>query len=357
MPRLALITTTDGDLPQLHVWAECLRPSDVIVIAGSSSAPGVTALRARSLVGDVPVVFLEGGGHWAGWIPDVGPDRAPLRNAALLEAIALDADAVLEVAPSVFPELPGRWFGDEIASVLMRDERRGARWNALDSPTGWHNPGALYDPQHVSRGHPDTPWEQHGVPSFNVHRGSIGLLSLPCLGGPDVSALEQHALRHRGALEIEDWHSQGPTVLAPGTWAPISGRALAYRSELAPAMAWPLGSVVQGDLCAGWVVQKVIEQRKWLVQIGSPLVRDSPKNDGIEARLAAEFDSHQVNHAISRTLRSVHLSNNDLDSDIGSCHRALSQATGTALLGPWLIALAYARNRAAEAKEQALAQS
>lgn len=308
MTRAAIISTTINPMPNMESWLTHMSPRDVMIIAGDHKTPHAEiermARRAREEYDlDVTYVRPEAQGRWLS--SEVLPwNCIQRRNIAILEAIDRTPEFIITIDDDNYPMTDVTHIGmswvDQVEWVLMRphDVVVGS------SNTGWFNPGELCRPRVTHRGFPFGRRHEEtelGL-SFNAGNPTVGVFAGLWYGDPDIDAIER-VVSQPDIKMIE----QVNVTLAPGTWAPFNSQSTAYRTELAPLMMCLPHVGRMDDIWASYVARAVMDHIGWLVQYGSPTVRQDRNPHDLFRDIQAEMLGYEHTQHLCDVLRGIEL--------------------------------------------------
>lgn len=274
--RGALIMTTINVPENLRAWRRCLRDDDVIVVAGDKKTPSV---RVKALLGELPGenIYLDYRDQYERW-PDLstalGWNTVRRRNLATLAALDHDPAWLVTVDDDNWPLYESPTFGDWLRVPLTQGVRDRTM---ITMSSGWYNAAGMLHPPVWHRGFPHSRRsdDMRGVgfddPDnvLTTRDAQLGVIAMMWHGDPDVDALD----RYRDDVEVVGWHGGQGITLAPGTWCPFNGQAVAFIRQLVPAMFWWQHVGRYDDIWASFATQRVMEEFGLVARWGEPIVR------------------------------------------------------------------------------------
>lgn len=314
--RGALIMTTINVPENLRAWRDCLRTDDVIVVAGDHQTPheDVAKLLAELPGENVYLPPQEQARRWPGLSIALSWKTIRRRNLATLAALDYDPAWLLTVDDDNWPQYVSPEFGDRIRVPLTQGLRDHSM---ITMSSGWYNAAGMLHPPVWHRGFPQSfrSDDMRGL-GFNdpasmltTNDAQLAVLALLWHGDPDVDALD----RYRDDVEITGWHGGQGITLAPGTWCPFNGQAVAFVRQLVPAMFWWQHVGRYDDIWASFLTQRVMQELNLVARWGEPLViqrraehtvRDFP---ALVRDLEQEMVGYRYNEEVIRFLRELDL--------------------------------------------------
>lgn len=329
MAGRALITTAKDVPTHLRTWATVGldEHKDLILIVGEPDSPHEEIHKFAEALG-IPTLYV-GPEEQARWAVsksfDSDTEITQRVNAAILDALDWGAKSITLVGADVYPM--NLDFFERTDSAL-----RGStpHW-LVSSDTGWWNAGSLLDPPVTLRGFPLS--QRHEIPQLTRQTElddplRVGVLVHQMLGEPDINAVERITTNP----EVKRNRSDTNVVLAPGTWCPFGAQATTVTRELAPLLfIWPYVGRY-GDIWAGYLTQRVMQELGRHVAFGFPVVRRDRKqpSDPI-SDLSDEMIGMRRTERVVEDLRTLHFTG--AANARNYLHQGFEQATKSLLLG------------------------
>lgn len=196
----------------------------------------------------------------------IGARTIQRRNIAILQAVAMGAEAILTIDDDNIPA------GDLYLERLTQPLRDYWTGTVYQSASGWLNVGHFGRERYTARGFPYR--QKHVIPDYTPEDGRVrvGVASSLILGDPDINATERIERRP----EVECYftpHAGGFAISPKDTWAPINSQATVWTRDLAPLMLLPVGVGRYDDIWGSYIAQRVLMETDYHVYFGQPYVR------------------------------------------------------------------------------------
>ena len=300
--KIALVTTTINVPHVLASYRAAFSDSDIIVI-GDRKTPDA---EVQSFMADMPFAtylsYDEQEGRGFSCHELIGSNSIQRRNIGFLEALATGAEVIFSfdddnLLTNVFAE----------AHLLQAFDKEVCL--AVDSKSGWFDPGSYLVPPAPHRGFP------YDVPSQPVFRNvvspKVGVVAGLCLGDPDVSSVTRMALSPDVRAASEILHS-GICCYAHTVW---NSQFTAVRREFIPA--WGMIPFVgrMDDIYAACVAQRVMREYGYCVHFGQPFALQQRNQHDLVVDMRAEIDGFNGVKRLAHVLDNIVLAGKNVIED------------------------------------------
>jgi hypothetical protein len=187
------------------------------------------------------------------------------RNIALLEAVKWGADIIITIDTDNYPVAPNFFHAIE---ERLTHSFTGL---SLEGVNGWVDPGWLIEPAIAHRGMPKRLDRIFCRPAI---ARDVGVVACTVIGSCDLSAVDRVAADRANQPRRYTGSSlaAGVVVYPDKSWTVFNTQAVAFRRELAPAIAAWSGVGRFDDICGSLLAQRIMREKGFCTYMGAPIV-------------------------------------------------------------------------------------
>lgn len=195
----------------------------------------------------------------------IGWNCVQRRNIALLEAVRWGADIIISIDTDNYPLAPNFFHAIE---VLLSNPFTGL---SLRGENKWVDPGWLIEPPISHRG---MPRRLDRIFCEPVIERNVGVVACTVIGSCDLAAVDRLAADRTKQPRRYTASSLAAGVVVDPTksWTVFNTQAVAFRRELAPAIAAWSGVGRFDDICGSLLAQRIMRDRGLHTYMGKPIV-------------------------------------------------------------------------------------